>query len=85
MPFAEEVLLRLSALCSPLPESRLRPDAVPGQVGFGTNMYGKPTSMIGPCQEAKSPPDALGRSAGVRSLASSARRVGLAATVSIRG
>ena len=23
------------------------------------------TSMIGPCQEAKSPPDALGRSAGV--------------------
>jgi hypothetical protein len=25
-----------------------------------SNMSGKPTSMIGPCQEAKRPPDALG-------------------------
>ena len=29
------------------------------------NLSGFATSMIGPCQEAKNPPDALGRSAGV--------------------
>ena len=40
--------------------------------------------MIGPRQEAKSPPDALGRSAGVISLPFSARGVGLSAAVSIR-
>jgi hypothetical protein len=36
-------------------------------------MDGLPTSMIGPCQEAKSPPDALRRSAGVI-FSSAARR-----------
>jgi len=35
--------------------------------------------MIGLCQEDKSSPDALGRSAGVNSSGSSARRVGLSA------
>ena len=35
------------------------------QVGTGSNLSDLPTSMIGPGQEAKSPPDALGRSAGV--------------------
>ena len=31
-----------------------------GRTGTRTNLTGKPTSMIGLCQEAKSPPDALG-------------------------
>src|SRR5580692_2427995 len=39
------------------------------------NLSDFPTSMIGPCQEAKSPPDALGRSVGVKSLPFSARGV----------
>jgi hypothetical protein len=55
-----------------------------GQIGPGTNMDGKATSMIGLCQEGKSSPDALGRSAGVNSLGSSARRVSLSAVVPIR-
>ena len=40
---------------------------------------GNPTSLIGLCQEGKSSPDALGRSAGVNISGSSARRVGLSA------
>ena len=36
-------------------------------MGYGTKMSGYPTSTIGLCQEAKSLPDALGRSAGVNS------------------
>jgi hypothetical protein len=36
--------------------------------GFVRRLSGNATSMIGLCQEAKSPPDALGRSAGVKSL-----------------
>ena len=39
--------------------------------------------MIGLRQEAKSSPEALGRSAGVNSLSYSARRVGLSAAVPI--
>jgi hypothetical protein len=46
-------------------------------------LFDLPTSMIGPCQEAKNPPDALGRSAGVISSIPSALRVGLSAAVSI--
>src|SRR5215469_9528281 len=60
-------------------------NGVTSQVRTGTNFSDFPTSMIGPCQEAKSPPDALGRSAGVISSIPSARRVGLSAAVSIRG
>jgi hypothetical protein len=45
---------------------------------------GNATSMIGLCQEAQDPPDALGRSAGVNSLPFSARGVGPSAAVSIR-
>src|SRR5262249_5242997 len=40
------------------------------QVGTGSNLGDKPTSMIGLCQEGKSSPDALVRSAGVIFLAS---------------
>ena len=36
-------------------------------MGYGTKMSGYPTYTIGLCQEAKSLPDALGRSAGVNS------------------
>ena len=46
------------------------------QVGTGPNFSDFPTSMIGLCQEAKSSPDALRRSAGVNSF--SAQRVVLA-------
>jgi hypothetical protein len=54
--------------------------------GFATSMIGlcQETSMIGLCQETKGSPDALGRSAGVDSFSSPARRVGLSAAVPIR-
>jgi hypothetical protein len=38
--------------------------ALIGEVGPGTKMSGNPTSMISLCQEGKSSPDALWRSAG---------------------
>src|SRR6266481_2043237 len=47
------------------------------------NKSGKPTSMIGLCQEGKSSPDALRRSAGVNSFWFFAARVGLSAVVPI--
>src|SRR5467141_3510977 len=43
----------------------------------------KPTSMIGLCQEGKSSPDALGRSAGVNSFRFFSACVGLSAVVPI--
>src|SRR5467141_2937057 len=46
-------------------------------------MSGNPTSMIGPCQEGKSSPDALRRSAGVNSFWFFAACVGLSAVVPI--
>ena len=42
-----------------------------------------PTSMIGLCQEGKSSPDALGRSAGTKSFGSLAACVGLSAVVPV--
>src|SRR5580658_145897 len=41
------------------------------------NMSGNTTSMIGLCQEGKSSPDALGRSAGVNSFGFFAAHLGL--------
>jgi len=52
-------------------------------LGTSMNLSDYATSMIGPCQEAKNLPDALGRSAGVISSIPSARRVGLSAKVSM--
>jgi hypothetical protein len=46
-------------------------------------MDGLPTSMIGLCQEGKSSPDAVGRSAGVNSFCPFSACVGLSAAVSI--
>jgi len=43
------------------------------QIGISTQLTGNRTSMIGLCQEAKSPPGALGRSASVDSFLRSAR------------
>jgi hypothetical protein len=47
-------------------------------------MYGNATSMIGLCQEGKSSPDALRRSAGVNLFGFFAACVGLSAVVPIR-
>src|SRR5882762_11263176 len=47
------------------------------------HMSGKPTSMIGLCQEGKSSPDALRRSAGVNPFRFFAACVGLSAVVPI--
>jgi len=46
-------------------------------------MSGNATSMIGLCQEGKSSPDALGRSAGVNSFRFFSACVGLSAVVPI--
>src|SRR6266404_8744120 len=46
-------------------------------------MSGNPTSMIGLCQEGKSSPDALRRSAGTNSFGSLAACVGLSAVVPV--
>jgi hypothetical protein len=52
--------------------------AVIGQVKFNRiHMSGNATSMIGLCQEGKSSPDALGRSAGVNSFGFFAAHLGL--------
>jgi hypothetical protein len=48
------------------------------------HLSGKATSMIGPCQEAKSSPDALRRSAGVSSFRFFAACVGFSAVVPSR-
>ena len=49
--------------------------------GPSRNLSGHPTSMTGPCQEAKSSSDALGKSAGVNSFSSGSACDGLSAVV----
>jgi hypothetical protein len=54
------------------------PAAVTGQVKSSQiHIFGNATSMIGLCQEGKSSPDALGRSAGVNSFGFFAAHLGL--------
>jgi len=50
-----------------------RSSVLTGELGPSTKLSAKATSMIGLCQEGKSSPDALRRSAGTNLFASSAR------------
>ena len=66
-------------------ERQLLINAVISKLGvLGLDLSGNATSMIGLCQEGKSSPDALRRSAGVIRLDSSPRVCGFPAAVPIR-